>query len=339
MYHPETPSRLLRRLEDFDQQALPDLPDLPSFAETDPDSTIAHSPHRTRLDAPASDDDAENAPPPPRQQHGAPASSPYTSTPAPSHTTHYLSQSTVHPPSARSALSGYDSTATVGPKSRTLANLPPPRTHATLSPTQRHNDHLVLSDTDDNDDGPSVSGIAPGASLDDDMVVLSGSGGEDDVRQDPPRPPLDETLELSELPPPRPATEDETHERTSFQTEDESERSRDEEQHPLGALGGLPDSPATVKVRPTARFAPLGGRVLTSLLARRNRPSPRPPGPTTSSPTRSRRSAATTRPSRPSPRSSSAATRRHVARRTPRSTCTTTLRPPRAPSPSRPRPP
>ncbi|GAA5846042.1 hypothetical protein JCM9279_004766 [Rhodotorula babjevae] len=270
LYHPETPSRLLRRLEDLDR-ALPDLPDLPqelpSFSETDADSTIAHSPHRTRTSARASDDEAENAPPPPpprRQQQHEPASSPYTSTPAPSHTAHYLSQSTVHPPSARSALSGYDSTATVGPKSRTLANLPPPRTHATLSPTQRHNDHLVLSETDD-DDGPSVSGIAPGASLDD-MVVLSGSGGEDDVRQLAPRPRLDETFELSELPPPRPATEDETHERTSFQTEDESDRSREEDQHPLDALGGLPESPATVK-KPTLASSARSDNILPDALS------------------------------------------------------------------------
>ncbi|GAA5907250.1 hypothetical protein JCM8208_006731 [Rhodotorula glutinis] len=270
MYHPETPSRLLRRLEDFDQQSLPDLPglpqELPSFSETDADSTIAHSPHRTRRNTHASDDDDDENAPPPRptsrqQQHAA--SSPYTSTPAPSHAAHCLSQSTVHPPSARSALSAYDSTATVGPKSRAAL----PRPHAPLSPTQRHNGHLVLSDTDD-DDGPSVSGIVPSAaSLDDDMVVLSGSGGEDDAHQLAPRPPLDDTLELSELPPPRPATEDDTHERTSFQTEDESERSRDDDhQHPLDALDSRPKTPATVK-KPTLASSARSDDILPDALS------------------------------------------------------------------------
>lgn len=252
MYHPETPSRVLRELRRLDQQSLPDLPDLPaelpSFSETDADSTIAHSPAKTR---PGPTRDDENLPPSPRQQQHAAASSPYTSTPPPS-TAHYLSQSTVVPATGRSALSGYDSTATVGPKSRALA-----RSHGALSPTQRHNNldrgTALLSETDD-DDGPSVSGIARGRSLDDDMVVLSGSGGEDEPRRSE-RPPAaaepEQTLELSSLPQARSETEDDTHERTSFQTDDETERSGDEDQHPLDALGGLDgpsDAPSTVKV-------------------------------------------------------------------------------------------
>ncbi|KPV75458.1 uncharacterized protein RHOBADRAFT_43963 [Rhodotorula graminis WP1] len=100
------------------------------------------------------------------------------------------------------------------------------------------------------------------------MVVLSGSGGEDDVRQPAPRPHLDHTLDLSELPPPRPETEDETHERTSFQTEDESERSRDDDddQHPLDALGGLPHSPATVK-KPTLASSARSDNILPDALS------------------------------------------------------------------------
>ncbi|BGP39923.1 hypothetical protein JCM10449v2_003879 [Rhodotorula kratochvilovae] len=244
VYHPETPSRVLRRLEVLNQQSLPDLPDLPdlpaelpSFSETDADSTIAHSPAKTR--APATDDDENHPPPPPHQQH--PASSPYTSTPAPS-TLHGLSHSTVVPPTGRSALSGYDSTATIGPKSRTLAQLPSARRQGALSPSQRGNYALL----DETDEETSVSGIAKARSLDDDMVVLSGSGGEEDA---PRAPPQELTLELSSLPPVRPETEDETHERTSFRSEDETDRSR-EEQHPLDALGGLdpfPESPATVR--------------------------------------------------------------------------------------------
>ncbi|GAA6002217.1 uncharacterized protein JCM10292_000812 [Rhodotorula paludigena] len=263
VFAPETPSRVLRRIHALNEQSLPDLPDLPaelpSFSETEADSTLAYSPVKTRPLSPPARDEPENVPPPHAHQQSPPT--PYTSTPAPS-TLYAHSQSTIGPPTARSTLSqgGYDSNATVtaGPKSRFLSR------PAARSPTAPRRAAGELQTTDEEtDEGPSgVSAISRrGDDLDnsrDGMVVLSGgSGAEDELDAHPGTSRgVEQTLELASLPPAQVETEDDEEEETSRRDETETDGERNAERrgaHPLDALGPLDDEGDLQEAPPTVK--------------------------------------------------------------------------------------
>ena len=176
VFHPETPSRVLRRIDDLNQLSLPDLPDLPaelpSFSETtDADSTVAHSPAkgsatpvpRAGRSDDTTTDDRENRDPLVDAQQ-----TPYTSTPATS-SLYTRSEATVVPHSAQSR-AGNDTTATL------RAPLPQAR-----SPRVEESENSFDAPTDT----ASESEAEAGTGFQDEMVVMSGgSGGEEEEEDD-----------------------------------------------------------------------------------------------------------------------------------------------------------
>ncbi|GAA5871621.1 hypothetical protein JCM1840_007332 [Sporobolomyces johnsonii] len=229
VFHPETPSRVLRRIEDLNQQSLPELPGLPSdtsFSE-DGDSTVAHSPAPRKPASPLLSHTRTHSP----ASHQQPPPTPYTSTPAPS-TLYQRSQSTIIPSTSSTRHSANDTTATIGPTRRLqedrLASL---RRGGRTTPIQG----------DSREEGPSfedsMSEIVKARSMEEereDTLVLSGSGGEDSDRHA-----ADERVaELSALP----AAQLETQETTEDATNDPSTGDEDSsipQQHPLDLLGPL----------------------------------------------------------------------------------------------------
>lgn len=166
VFHPETPSRVLRRISDLNQLSLPDLPDLPaelpSFSETtDADSTVAHSPVK-QLDTPvppSRTDDRENRAP--TSGSVDPQYTPYASTPAAS-ALYTRSDDTVVPPhSAAPSRAGNDTNATLrGPAVREVSE----------ASFDGQIDSLPESDIE-----------GDGTGFQDEMVVMSsGSGGEEE---------------------------------------------------------------------------------------------------------------------------------------------------------------
>lgn len=174
VFHPETPSRVLRRIDDLNQLSLPDLPDLPaelpSFSETtDADSTVAHSPAKgsgtpvPRASRSDTTDDRENRDPLVDAQQ-----TPYTSTPATS-SFYTRSEATVVPQSAQSR-AGNDTTATL------RAPLPQAR-----SPRVEESENSFDAPTDTASESESEAGTG----FQDEMVVMSsGSGGEEEEDDD-----------------------------------------------------------------------------------------------------------------------------------------------------------
>ncbi|KAL7340336.1 hypothetical protein BJY59DRAFT_696026 [Rhodotorula toruloides] len=257
MYHPETPSRVLRQIQELGQASLPDLPDLPSelpsFSETDAETTFAHSP--VKPPPQPRSEGRENNPRSTavRQQHDSLAnSSPYTSTPAPT-ASYHTTQSTIVPASAQSGR-GNDTTATiVGPARTGLARRAGSPSNGAYAPPEAE------TDEDEPTFGADGMGGVERREVDDsrdEMVVLSGSGGEDDL----PQPlgvhasvPMGMSAELSALPPARPDEQDEqdeTEDRTSFHSGPASEDEGLPRPHPLDPLGGIDSPPATVR-KPT----------------------------------------------------------------------------------------
>ncbi|GAA5911220.1 uncharacterized protein JCM6883_001945 [Sporobolomyces salmoneus] len=245
VFQPETPSRVLRRIEDLNQQSLPDLPGLPadqtSFSE-DGDSTVAHSPpprnpSSTRVGSPIL---------PPS------TNSPYTSTPAPT-ATFYRSQSTVIPSTASTRYSGGNDT--------TSTARPPPQ----LDSLRRPQPSTARSEIESsfNDTMSEIGKRGGTSSEDEDMVVLSGSGGEESDREGA-APVVRDSVELSELPEPRVETAETTNEDQT--TRDEPETSLEEERHPLDALSvdeSLVEQPQKRSAAPSA-LSPLRARDLNS---------------------------------------------------------------------------
>lgn len=250
MFQPDTPSRVLRRIEDLNQQSLPDLPGLPpsidqtSFSEDDDgDSTVARSPPLNRKSPLGSSTIRASSPTP--LDFSSPA--PYTSTPAPSTLYHQRSQSTVVPSTSSTRYSGgNDTTATARPppfRGSQVDSLRRGGGGGRRTPTQVYHD----------DDNTMMSEISKDRSIEgeeEDMVVLSGSGGEESDRE----PIIKDSIELSELP----HAQVETQETTEDATEDQSTRDEDDsslrqrQHHPLDLLGDLetiPESPARQKVK------------------------------------------------------------------------------------------
>ena len=228
MFQPETPSRVLRRIEDLNLQSLPDLPGLPADQTTfseDGDSTVAHSPPARK---PSSTRDGSLAPSLPSPPLLPPT--PYTSTPAPL-SLYHRSQSTIIPSTASTR---YSSDATARP---------PPQLDSLRRPTQgRRSPTQTYAKTDDSSFNDTVSEIRKGGAKsleEEDMVVLSGSGGEESDRDGPNK----QSLNLSALPEPQAEVQE-------TMTEDQSTRdegytsSEAEERHPLDGLGGMA-SPVT----------------------------------------------------------------------------------------------
>ncbi|GAA6027256.1 hypothetical protein JCM8097_002531 [Rhodosporidiobolus ruineniae] len=222
VFAPDTPSRVLRHIERLNQQALPDLPGLPSEAPSfseDDDSTVAGSPVRKQayLPPPVS---------PPPAQENLPPPTPYSSTPAPSF--YQRSPSANHPPTSGSYRSANDTTATIGPGGRFSSVRRGGRT-----PTRAMNGAVTEGETSYE---RSVSEIVKARSLDDereDMLVFSGGSGTE--AEDPApqsfRVKQTKSVELSALPSVQfDTTEDPTTDRS------DGEASRP---HPLDALGGL----------------------------------------------------------------------------------------------------
>ncbi|GAA5883535.1 hypothetical protein JCM16303_005472 [Sporobolomyces ruberrimus] len=216
LFQPETPSRVLRRIEDLDQQLLPDLPGLPlaadqtTFSEDyeDGDSTIASSPPRTSSTKT-------------RLDQSTTTSSPYTSTPAPASSIDHTTTSTRYS-------RGDDTASTARP--------PPPPQLASLGKSlnrsqQRQNE--IESSYDDTMSEIGKRGNEPSFGQDDeeDMILLSGaSGGEESEREATGH-------ELSELSVPQALVEETTVEEQT--TREEAESSFEEERHPLDALGEM----------------------------------------------------------------------------------------------------
>ncbi|GAA5861577.1 hypothetical protein JCM3774_002633 [Rhodotorula dairenensis] len=261
VFHPETPSRVLRRIDDLNQLSLPDLPDLPaelpSFSETtDADSDVAHSPAKgsatpaPRVGGGRDGDDRENRDPLVDAQQ-----TPYTSTPATS-SLYAHSEATVVPQSAQSR-AGNDTTATLRvplPQAR-----PPTATAAPVSETS----------FDDRLDTASESDAEGGTGFQDEMVLLSsGSGGEEteEEQEEGHTPEQVElrhapvaSMELSALPDVRPA--DETTADSDF---DSTRRSQTREQ--VSAAEEEPEVPTTVK-KPTVRHLTDEHRLLPDSLS------------------------------------------------------------------------
>ncbi|GAA6059256.1 hypothetical protein JCM10212_006649 [Sporobolomyces blumeae] len=240
---PDTPSRVLRRIEDLNQQSLPDLPGLPadqsSFTD-DGDSTIAQSPApRPRTSPLASSTTRAGSPAP--LEFGSPT--PYTSTPAPS-TAYQRSQSTIVPSATSTRYSENDLTATARQPFRNQVDSL--RRSGRRTPTRVFYDETGSNDT--------VDAIARVQSMEEeDMVVLSGSGGEDSDREAN----AQRIADVSELPTAQLETQEMTEDQTDDQTtrDDGVELSQDD--HPLDVLGGL-ESALPVPVRP---ISPRDGQV------------------------------------------------------------------------------
>ncbi|CEQ43145.1 SPOSA6832_05044 [Sporobolomyces salmonicolor] len=231
LFHPETPSRVLRRIEDLNQQSLPELPGLPSeeltsFSE-DGDSTVAHSPAQRKPASPLLSHTRANSP----ASHQLPPPTPYTSTPA-SSTLYQRSQSTIIPSTSSTRHSANDTTATIGPTRRLQEDRPAGmRRGGRTTPTQG----------DSFEEGPSfednMSEIVKARSLEEereDMLVLSGSGGENSDRDAADR----RVTELSALPSAQLEMQ-ETTEDTSNDPSTGDEDSSMPRQHPLDLLGPL----------------------------------------------------------------------------------------------------
>ncbi|GAA5958835.1 hypothetical protein JCM21900_003944 [Sporobolomyces salmonicolor] len=231
VFHPETPSRVLRRIEDLNQQSLPELPGLPSeeltsFSE-DGDSTVAHSPAPRKPASPLLSHTRASSP----TSHQLPPPTPYTSTPA-SSTLYQRSQSTIIPSISSTRHSANDTTATIGPTRRLQEDRPAGmRRGGRTTPTQG----------DSYEEGPSIednmSEILKVRSLEEereDMLVLSGSGGENSDRDAADR----RVTELSAYP----SAQLDMQETTEDASNDPStgvEDSSMPRQHPLDLLGPL----------------------------------------------------------------------------------------------------
>ncbi|GAA5985771.1 hypothetical protein JCM5350_005276 [Sporobolomyces pararoseus] len=209
---------VLRRIEDLNQQSLPDLPGLPADQTTfseDGDSTVANSP-------------------PPRQASSTrvnspilpPSTSPYTSTPAPS-TLFHRSQSTIVPSTSSTRYSGNDTTATARP--------PPQLDSLRRTTGQTQLQASVPRDEIESSFNDTMSEIGKRAGVsseDEDMVVLSAStsDGEESDREGAALN-IPESEELSELP----VAQEETAETTGDEqtTRNEEESSNEHDRHPL----------------------------------------------------------------------------------------------------------
>ncbi|GAA5960003.1 hypothetical protein JCM3765_006132 [Sporobolomyces pararoseus] len=220
---PETPSRVLRRIEDLNQQSLPDLPGLPADQTTfseDGDSTVAHSPPSrnrpsTRVSSPIL----------------PPSTSPYTSTPAPS-TLFHRSQSTVVPSTSSTRYSGNDTTSTARPPPQ-LDSLR--RTSGQTQPQASAPRDEIESSF--NDTMSEIGKRAGASSEDEDMVVLSAStsDGEESDREEAASN-MRESVELSELPDPQLETSETTRDEQTTRNEEES--SNEHDRHPLDPVAG-----------------------------------------------------------------------------------------------------
>ncbi|POY74884.1 hypothetical protein BMF94_2157 [Rhodotorula taiwanensis] len=251
LFHPETPSRVLRRISDLNQLSLPDLPDLPaelpSFSETtDADSTVAHSPVKGH-DTPApTRSDAERENRAPLSVEGL--ETPYTSTPATSSLLYTRSHATVVPLSAQSRVAN-DTTATLRGTARPTAAVAP-------SSEVSYDDHpesAVDSDLEE-DEGD-------GTGCQDEMVVLSsGSGGEEDDEPDHEmkHAPV-ASLDLSALPQVQPVDETTaaSEEETTRESRSQDYRSAQEEE----------DAPPTVKESSAADVLATENRLLPDSLS------------------------------------------------------------------------
>lgn len=240
MFHPETPSRVLRRISDLNQLSLPDLPDLPaelpSFSETtDADSTVAHSPVKGH-DTPApTRSDAERENRAPLSVEGL--ETPYTSTPATSSLLYARSDATVVPLSAQSRAAN-DTTATLRWTAR-------PTTAAPSSELSYDDHPESAADSEMEEDEGDGTGFQ------DEMVVLSsGSGGEEDDAPDHEmkHAPV-ASLDLSALPQVQPIDE------TTAASEEES--TRESRSQDYRSAQEEEDAPPIVKVSFSAR--PIGG--------------------------------------------------------------------------------
>lgn len=206
---------MLRRIEDLNQQSLPDLPGLPadqtSFSE-DGESTIAHSPpprgsSATRIGSPIL----------------PPSTSPYTSTPAPS-SLFQRSQTTIVPSSASTRYNDTTSTARPPPQ---LDSLRRSQTRP-RAPRARDEVDSTINDT------MSESEIKRGgnaSSEDGEMMVLSEESDREELGKG-----QNETTELSRLSEPQEEITETTGEDQT--SRDEGETSLESERHPLDDLRG-----------------------------------------------------------------------------------------------------
>ncbi|GAA5943280.1 uncharacterized protein JCM15063_000752 [Sporobolomyces koalae] len=245
LFQPETPSRVLRRIEDLNQQSLPDLPGLPadqtSFSE-DGDSTVAHSPPARKPGSPL-------LPPP---------LSPYTSTPAPSSATAYhRSNATIVPStiSTRYGGSGNDTTATARP---------PPQLDSLRRPSSPRYNAQVETTLEDTMSEIGKDASSVGA---EDMLVVSEDESE---HSHLPAHPLVDSMELSELPDPNQGERD-----TSLDDETTRDEGESSNHHPLESFDSQDQKHANVeqeqepdmKQMLPAALSPLRERDLNSTIA------------------------------------------------------------------------
>lgn len=163
MFAHETPSRVLRRIQDLEDQQdeLPSLPDLPSFDDSN-GSLSPSSQHDSFNQTPAPRS------PPSSQTNKPPSPAPYTSTPAPSSGGgYYRSQSTIVPSTGNSTLG------------------------KGAGGVSQHRPELFEHDAS------AITRDESGEEDREDMLVFSGSGGEDSEHT---RPPTTEHQQ-SDLPP------------------------------------------------------------------------------------------------------------------------------------------
>ncbi|KAK4702179.1 hypothetical protein P7C70_g4047, partial [Phenoliferia sp. Uapishka_3] len=158
----ETPSRVLRRIQDLEDQQddLPSLPDLPSFEDSN--GSISHS-NDSYNNTPANPITPPQSPSSAQTNNILPASTPYTSTPAPSNNSgpYQRSQSTIAPSTGNTTVGA----GARGKKGRSLsqhlARRELPSFEADASAIGRHDS---LEEEREN------------------MIVFSGSGGEESER-------------------------------------------------------------------------------------------------------------------------------------------------------------
>ncbi|GAA6016509.1 hypothetical protein JCM11491_002345 [Sporobolomyces phaffii] len=250
LFQPETPSRVLRRIEDLNQQSLPDLPGLPADQTTfseEGDSTVAHSPPARHLNSTRA-----SSPILP------PSTSPYTSTPAPA-ALFRRSQSTIVPSTSSTRYSGGNDT--------TSTARPPPRLDSSRRPQSLSRASRGPGDIDSSFDNTTsdIGKHAGASSEDEDIVVLSSSGsGGDESDGDPvASAQAQESIELSTLPEPREDTSELTADDPT--TEEDEQSTIEPEQHPLDSLARNDSVAASPKVPGSKRilsptFSPLRER-------------------------------------------------------------------------------
>ncbi|GAA5981611.1 hypothetical protein JCM10908_004540 [Rhodotorula pacifica] len=258
VFHPETPSRVLRRIDDLNQLSLPDLPDLPaelpSFSETtDAESTVAYSPAKgnaTPAPPRGGADDRENRDP--LVDDGQ--QTPYTSTPAPSSVLYARSDATVIPQSAQSRAAN-DTTATL------RAPLPQGRAPPAAASDHSYDEQLGTASENEEEGGTGFQ---------DEMVLMSSGSGdeEEEDRQDGPQASQDKvelrhapvpSMELSALPEVRPDDE------TTADSDDVTRHSRTRAYRSAVREEEV-EVPATVK-KPSTREAAEEHRLLPDSLS------------------------------------------------------------------------